>query len=137
MKKTVPTSKSLLNLSSGLLVALFTLPAFSSSNGHAIIAKAEDPEKTNKTIVSRLYENKNYYIEMHSSPTLRQLLISAGPEQKKVYHFYLFDIDGKLKAEANIRRNSKTALVNISKGNYIFEIYHNDQRIENGQLKIE
>ena len=49
----------------------------------------------------------------------------------------MFDIDGNLKAEATILSNQKTSLVNIPKGNYVFEILNDDERIENGELTVK
>lgn len=74
---------------------------------------------------------------MRTNSSLHQLLISVEPQQNKSYHFYLFDIDGKLKAQANIRSNERASFVNIAKGNYFFEIFSNDERIENGQLTVK
>lgn len=137
MKKTVPGKKLISNLSSSMLVALFTLPAFSSTEVFPKKIKKPEPDHSYTIVINKLFENKNYNIEMHTNSSLHQLLITAGPEQKKIYRFYLFDIDGKLKAQANIRRNEKTAFVNISKGNYFFEIFSDDERIENGQLTVK
>jgi hypothetical protein len=137
MKKTVPGKKFILNLSSSMLVALFAFSAFSSPEGPLKKTKAPEPDHSYSIIISKLFENKNYNIEMHTNSALHQLLITTGAQQKKVYHFYLFDIDGKLKAQANIRANEKTSFANISKGNYLFEIFNDDERIENGQLTVK
>jgi hypothetical protein len=137
MKKTVPGKKFTLNLSSSMLVALFTLRAFSSTEGSPNKPKTPEPDHSYTIVISKLFENKNYKIEMRTNSSLHQLLITAGPQQKKIYRFYLFDIDGKLKAQASIRSNEKAAFVNISKGNYFFEIFNDDERIENGRLTVK
>jgi hypothetical protein len=136
MKKTVPAKKMILNFSSSMMVFLLTLPMLSSNEKFANTSTAPAPDHSYTITISKLFENKNYKIEMRTNSSLHQLLITAGPEQKKVYHFYLFDIDGKLRAQANIRSSEKTAFVNISKGNYLFEIFSNDERIENGELTV-
>ena len=137
MKKTVPCKKVLPNLSSSLLVALFTIPALSSTEASSIKSKTLQPDHTDTIVISKLSENKNYTIQMSTNAVLHQLVISAGPEQKKTYRFYMFDIDGNLKAEATILSNQKTSLVNIPKGNYVFEILSDDERIENGELTVK
>lgn len=137
MKKAVLRKKLILNSSSSMLVALFSLAALSSTGGSPDKTKTPEPDHSYTIVISKLFENKNYNIEMHTNSSLHQLLITAGPQQKKVYRFYLFDIDGKLKAQANIRSNEKAAFVNISKGNYFYEIFNDDERIENGQLAVK
>jgi hypothetical protein len=140
MKKTVPLKKIMLNLSTGIVAALFILSAFSSAEEiekPLAPSKPSKPDRSYTIVINKLFENKNYNIEMCTNSSLHQLLITVGPHQKKSYHFYLFDIDGKLKAQAYIRSNEKAAFVNIAKGNYFFEIFSEDERIENGQLTVK
>jgi hypothetical protein len=137
MKKTVPSKKHILHLSSGVLVVIFTLSSFSSTEKLPATSKSSKTDRSYTIVINKLFENKNYNIEMRTNSSLHQLLITAGPQQNKSYHFYLFDIDGKLKAQANIRSNEKASFVNIAKGNYFFEIFSNDERIENGQLTVK
>src|ERR1039457_1239480 len=132
MKKNIPVKQMILSLSCGMMVLLFTLPAFSSKEKPSGISKTSTADHSYSIVISKLFENKNYNIEMRTNSSLHQLLITAGPQQNKTYRFYLFDIDGKLKAQANIHSNEKAAFVNIAKGNYFFEIFSNDERIENG-----
>ncbi len=137
MKKTVLLKKMILNLSCTIMVALFTLPAFSSKEKSSSTSKPSTTDHSYTIVISKLFENKNYTIEMHTNSSLHQLLITTGPQQNKTYRFYLFDIDGRLKAQANIRSNEKTAFVNLAKGNYFFEIFSRDERIENGRLTVK
>ena len=119
------------------MVVMFSLIGFSSIPPFYKASAFTGLVTPKEITVSTLFQNKNYQIEMVSSPSLRQLLITAGPQQKKVYHFYLFDIDGKLKVETPIHGHSKTAIVNISNGEYLFEIYNDDRLIEQGKLAIK
>ena len=140
MNKTILGKTLILNLSSSILVALFILSSFSSIGRDSDTLRVAEPNRPHVSytiIVNKLFENKNYKIEMQTNSSLHQLLITGGSDQKKMYRFYLFDIDGKLKSRAMIRSNEKTAFVNIAKGNYFFEIFNDDERIENGQLTVK
>jgi hypothetical protein len=137
MKKTVPKNNPLLNKASSLLVVMFALIGFSSIKPSYKVSAYSGLVTPKEITVSTLFQNKNYQILMVSSASLRQLLITAGPQQKKVYHFYLFDIDGKLKVGTPIHGNRKTAIVNISNGEYLFEIYNDDRLVEQGKLAVK
>jgi len=65
------------------------------------------------------------------------LFFSVSGEPGRVYQLYLFDLDGKLTKQTQIRNKETTVLTNIVKGNYTFEIFSDDERIENGQLIIK
>ncbi len=137
MKRTVLAKNIVSNISSAMMVALFALPVLSFTEKPAASSKTSTPDHSITIIINKQSVKKNIDVEMLTNASLHQLLIKAGPQQNKIYHFFLFDIDGKLKAQANIRSNEKAAFVNIAKGNYFFEIFNDDERIETGQLKVK
>jgi hypothetical protein len=71
-------------------------------------------------------------------PDARQqvLFFSANGGNGKVYQLFLFDMDGRLVSQTQIRNRETTVLTNISEGNFLFEVFTDDERIENGQLKV-
>jgi hypothetical protein len=71
-------------------------------------------------------------------PDARQqvLFFSASGENGKVYQLFLFDMDGRLVSQTQIRNRETTVLTNISEGNFLFEVFTDDERIENGQVKV-
>ena len=124
----------MLRLFYGPSAIFLMVAAFSSLNAY--------PKKVNSTskdsiVVNRMSENKNYQIELSSGDSPRKLLISVNNQGKKVYHFYLFDTDGKLKAHVHILKDAKISFMNIDKGSYYYEILCNDERVENGQLIVK
>jgi hypothetical protein len=89
-----------------------------------IVVQKAQVSKKNKI---RLYPNANHQV----------LFFSASGEEGKVYQLFLFDLDGKLVKQVNIRNRQTTVLNRIEKGNYLFEVFSNDERIENGQVIVK
>jgi hypothetical protein len=91
-------------------------------------------------LVQKQTINKKYKIKLYPNASHEVLFFSAsGPASQadgKVYQLYLFDIDGNLIKQANIRNKQTTVLNNIGKGHYVFEVFSDDERIENGQLIV-
>ena len=56
--------------------------------------------------------------------------------KEKVYQLFLFDVEGNLVKQANIKNKQTTVIDNIEKGNYLFEVFSDDERIENGQVIV-
>jgi hypothetical protein len=137
MKKIIPAKKVSLQLSSGILIALFTVIAFSSVKASSIYPKNIRTNLKDSIVINKISENKDYNIELSPGDSPHKLLISINKHQKKVYHFYMFDVNGKLKAQVDILNNEKISFVNIEKGNYYYEILCNEVRIENGQLTVK
>jgi hypothetical protein len=64
------------------------------------------------------------------------LFFSVRGSETKAYQLFLFDIAGTLIKQANIKGRQTTVIDNIEKGNYLFEVFSDDERIENGQVII-
>jgi hypothetical protein len=127
MMKTIQTQKRNYNFIFCLLLIAISLPSFAS-----------EYSKTGDTSVfKKLSGNKNQSIQLFSNSGKQTIFFSAKFKQKKVYRFYMFDMDGKLVAENNIDNKQGVEFTNMQKGNYYFEILSNDDRIENGTLTIK
>jgi hypothetical protein len=86
--------------------------------------------------VSRAQSSKKHKIRLYPDARQQVLFFSANGEEGKVYQLYLFDMDGRLVHQAQIRNKETTVLTTISEGNYLFEVFTDDERIENGQLTV-
>jgi hypothetical protein len=137
MKKTVPENKIFPQLLSGILAVLCVVIAFSSSKASLAASKKIRLHSADSIVVNKISKNKNYDVELSASTSPHKLLISINNQQKKIYHFYLFDVNGNLKVQIEILSTEKVAFVNIEKGSYYYEILNGDEKIENGQLSVK
>jgi hypothetical protein len=86
--------------------------------------------------VSTAQSSKKHKIKLYPDARQQVLFFSANGEDGKVYQLYLFDMDGRLVSQTRIRNRETTVLTNISEGNFLFEVFTDDERIENGQLTV-
>lgn len=86
--------------------------------------------------VSKAQSSKKHKIKLYPDARQQVLFFSANGEDGKVYQLYLFDMDGRLVSQTRIRSRETTVLTNISEGNFLFEVFTDDERIENGQLTV-
>ena len=49
----------------------------------------------------------------------------------------MFDMEGKLINEADLRARETSITKKLTTGKYLFEIFRDDQRIENGTLTVK
>jgi hypothetical protein len=137
MKKIIPAKKISVQLFSCVMVVLFPVIAFSSAEASSIKLKKTNTTLNDSIVINKLSKNRDSNIELSPGDSPRKLLITINKVQKKVYHLYLFDGDGKLKAQVDIVDNKNISFVNIEKGDYYYEILCKDERIENGQLTVK
>jgi hypothetical protein len=86
--------------------------------------------------VSKSQSSKKHKIRLYPDARQQVLFFSANGEDGKVYQLFLFDMDGRLVSQTRIRNRETTVLTDISEGNFLFEVFTDDERIENGQLTV-
>jgi hypothetical protein len=86
--------------------------------------------------INKAQSSKKHKIKLYPDARQQVLFFSATGEEGKVYQLYLFDMDGRLVSQTRIRSRETTVLTNISEGNFLFEVFTDDERIENGQLTV-
>jgi uncharacterized UBP type Zn finger protein len=86
--------------------------------------------------VSKSQISKKHKIRLYPDARQQVLFFSVNGEDGKVYQLFLFDMDGRLVSQTRIRNRETTVLTNISEGDFLFEVFTDDERIENGQLTV-
>ena len=95
------------------------------------------PVYKDSILVNKLLTSKKYKIKIYPGATNEVLFFNASGEEGKVYQLFLFDLDGNLVKQTQIRNKQTTILTNFSKGCYTFEVFSDDEHIENGTLTIK
>ena len=117
--------------------ALFTLIMLSTGVNASTGCPLSIPTFSHDTIlVQKLTTSKKPRIKLFPNAEQDVLFFSVRGTEGKVYQLFLFDVAGKLIRQANIKNKETTVIDNIEKGNYLFEVFSDDERIENGQVII-
>lgn len=87
-------------------------------------------------LISKKQSSKKHKIRLYPNADNKVIFFSASGEPGKVYQLFLFDMDGKLFKQIQIRNKETTVLTNMVKGDYLFEVFSDDERIENGHVAI-
>lgn len=135
MKTLVPNGKRPVQLmpllvSVGIAMAISNVSFSASANGY-------NPVYSDTIVIKKQTVNKKIKVKLYPSANQQVLFFSATGEAGKVYQLFLFDLDGKLVKQVNIRNKQTTVLNNIGKGDYLYEVFSDDDRIENGQLLVK
>ncbi len=134
MKTMLPVSRyTKLPVPSILLVLfLFMLVHVPVSAGATPQAGCKDSIVVNKLLVS-----KKYKIKIYPGATQEALFFNVTGDDGKVYQLFLFDVEGKLVKQTQIRNRQTTMITNFNKGSYTFEVFSDDEHIETGTLTIK
>jgi hypothetical protein len=142
MTRTVPFKKTILSYRS--LCRLTVIGMALGVQSYAFAAGAEPAgshsypgfDTIHSIQVTKARTSKKHKIRLYPDARQQVLFFSANGEAGKVYQLYLFDMDGRLVSQTRIRSRETTVLTNISEGNFLFEVFTDDERIENGQLTV-
>jgi hypothetical protein len=113
------------------IAILFTAAGANASTGCPLSIPAPDTILVQKQITS-----KKHRIKLYPNAEQDVLFFSVRGPEEKVFQLFLFDVAGNLIKQANIKGRQTTVIDNIEKGNYLFEVFSDDERIENGQVII-
>jgi hypothetical protein len=95
------------------------------------------PAYSNDTVlVQKKVTSKKHRIMLFQNDDQSALFFSVRGLEGKVYQLFIFDVTGNLVSRANIKSKQTTVIDNIEKGSYLFEVFSDDERIENGQVII-
>jgi hypothetical protein len=144
MVKTVPLKKTFLSpkvlpglAALGLALCLQCNFVYAAAGDHSAGGHNPPGNDTIHSIqISKSLSSKKHKIRLYPDARQQVLFFSANGENGKVYQLFLFDMDGRLVSQTQIRNRETTVLTNISEGNFLFEVFTDDERIENGQLLV-
>lgn len=95
-----------------------------------------DHGKKDTIVISKSQISKKYKVKIYPGTSSEVLFFTASGESGKVYQLYVFDMEGKLVKQTQIRNKETTMLANFIKGSYTFDVFSDDERIENGTMEV-
>ena len=122
-------------------IRLFVLLAFIST-GNSLFANNENPLKDKKSSkenirIEKKQADKKKITRLYYNFEQSVIFFEAKGLSGKVYHLNVFDIDGNLVKQAKIRNNETTVIAGLDKGNYVYETFIDDDKVEDGKIHIK
>ena len=126
-------SKSLCYASVALLLSLASYnPSY--AKGNPLTAKENT---TYSVVVNKNLNSKKHKVRLYTDPGQENILFTVNGIDGKSYQLFVFDMESKLVTQVMIQNHETMSLNNMSKGNYLFEVLINDEKIESGHLTIK
>lgn len=80
--------------------------------------------------------SKTHKISLYPDANHSVLFFSVKGEEGKAYQLFIFDLEGKLVKQTEIRNKQTTVIRELDKGVYLFDVFSDDIKIGNGQLTV-
>lgn len=114
-----------------------TVIASFSSHGATVKAGLHTGSKNNDSIfIQKKVISKFHKIGLYPDATRKVVFFTVRGERGKVYQLYVFDLEGNLIRQREIRNEQTTFINDIEKGIYLFDVFCDDDKIGNGQIAV-
>lgn len=88
-------------------------------------------------LLDKFIPGKKIRLKITRTDNQQLVSIHEKPDAARLYRLYLFDLEGHCVNEVALIQNKTTPVKKMEKGKYLFELFCNDQRVDNGQLHIK
>lgn len=129
MMKTIPRK-----LSSRLRPAMMTV-AFVTTT--ALSYAGSFPAVPTAVVITKNLNSKKHKIRLFTASDSKTLLFTVNGVDGKQYTLFVFDLDGKLVTQSGIQNHETSILPVISSGEYLYEVFVEDQKVESGLLTVK
>jgi len=101
-----------------------------------------------KVSAQEAFENANNFISIDSvsKPIRNVIKIYPNPSYGKLsvssntassLHFYIFDLEGTLVYQVVLNNKERKTVNNLKKGTYLYDVFENDESVEEGKIIIK
>ncbi|MDP4129202.1 MAG: T9SS type A sorting domain-containing protein [Bacteroidota bacterium] len=94
------------------------------------------PSYPTAVVVTKNQNSKRHKIRLFTASDSKTLLFTVDGVNGNQYTLYVFDLEGKLVTQSAIRNHETSILPEINSGGYLYEVFVNDQKVENGMLTV-
>lgn len=121
-----------------LFLKIFSLALFFSAgkmaNASAISLK---PSADSLSLIIKPFGHpKHTIVKLNPNPTFDgKINITSSADEE--LHFYVFDLEGTLMNRITLQGKTKILLPNLRKGTYTYDVFKNDESIEQGEIIVK
>jgi hypothetical protein len=122
------------------MIRILLLLAFSVM----LLSFSASPRRDSKIISNNLSDSpeikkkvrvKKNVVKIYPNPSFGKISITANTTLP--LHFYIFDLEGTLIYQTVLKNKDKRNLDNLKKGTYMYDVFENDESIEEGKIIVK
>jgi hypothetical protein len=79
---------------------------------------------------------KRNLVELAPNPSTDGNITLTCTALSEELHFYVFDLEGTLMRQLTLKGNGKYAINHLQKGVYTYDVFKNDESVEQGKITV-
>lgn len=88
------------------------------------------------TVQIHSYPSRKNCIRLYPNPTSNGV-ITVNSNTGEPLHFYIFDLEGVLISRVELKPKVQTTISDLKKGTYMYDVFKNDESIEQGKIIVK
>lgn len=137
MKIFVPLRKHTVRIVSAFIASVLLSVAITSYATDVRAIQSLPSNHVDSIFVEKQFTSRKYKIRLYPNANQQVLFFSASGEEGKIYQLFLFDMDGGLVKQANIKNKQTTVINSLDNGVYLFQVFSDDEPIANGKVIVK
>lgn len=137
MKISVPPKKNTARIVPATVAFLLLFVAMSTYATDSRVRPLSSRTGIDSIFVEKQFSSRKYKIKLYPNANQQVLFFTASGEEGKIYQLFLFDMDGGLVKQANIKNKQTTVINNLDNGVYLFQVFSDDEPIANGKVTVK
>jgi hypothetical protein len=101
-----------------------------------VVSVTEAPDPAHSIRITTSLSNKQHKVRLFPDAHQKVLFFTVNGQDGKVYQLHVFDMDGNEVSAVQIHNRQVTVLTNLTEGNYLYQVFIDDEQIENGQVTV-
>ncbi|MEO8583942.1 MAG: T9SS type A sorting domain-containing protein [Flavitalea sp.] len=136
MKTTILKINAVLCLSFTLML-LAASTGVNASSVRALPLKPFPIRSGDSILIFKQFADKSHRISLYPDANQKVIFFSVKGDEGKSYQLFVFDMDGNMVRQTEIRNKQTTLLKDIEKGVYLFQVFSNDEKIGTGRISVK
>jgi len=87
-------------------------------------------------VLKKESEDHKTVVKIYPNPSYGKLSVTANTSSSSL-HFYIFDLEGTLIYQAVLKNKERKIVTDLKKGTYMYDVFENDESIEEGKIVIK
>ncbi|HEU4470382.1 MAG TPA: T9SS type A sorting domain-containing protein [Flavisolibacter sp.] len=118
-----------------LLLICCVMIMYGFTISHKSPAAAGSSNLSDSLVLKKKPGSRKNSIKIYPNPSYGRLSVSATTTA--TLHFYIFDLEGTLIYQAKLNNKDKKTIDNLPKGTYLYDVFEQDECIEEGKIIIK
>lgn len=119
-----------------LLPTLLCVLLLAGTDTNACVLPAQQAVVRDSIVIHQQVTSRSHKVSLYPDASQKVVFFSVKGEEGRAYQLFIFDLEGRLIKQTEIRDKQTTVIREMNRGVYLFDVFSDDVRIGNGDMTV-